>query len=241
MLQKTNGIVLHTIDYTDNSLIAKIYTEQFGLQSYIINGINKKGNSKSALLQPLTQLNIVAYKKQNAQLGQIKEFQLAHAYEQIPIDITKRTIALFIAEVLYKSLKEEEYNPALYNFLSNSLNILDLQENKIVNFHVLFLMQFTKYLGFFPSNNFSNEEPFFDLAEGIYRSTEPHHPYFTNPQTSKLIFNFSNVGYSNLDSIHLSGIERKTLLNSLITYYELHLHGGNKLQSHLILEEVLAG
>ncbi|MCO6501038.1 MAG: DNA repair protein RecO [Vicingus serpentipes] len=243
MLYTSKGIVIHHFKYKEKSVIAKIYTEKYGLQSFIINGVRgKKSKNKAALLQPLSLIEINATKKENKGLQQIKEIKAAYLFQEIPFHIHKTSIAFFIAEILYKSIKEEEKNESLFQFLYGSIQILDLQTAHYVNFHLLFLAQLTKHLGFLPQGiktSFKEPTLFFDLQEGIFTSTTPPHHFFLEHPLShqlKLIFgiNFDEVGRLNLDNN-----TRKLILNAILNYYSLHLSNFEQIKSKEVLEEIL--
>jgi DNA repair protein RecO (recombination protein O) len=170
MLHKTRGIVLHTVKYSETSLIVKVYTEAFGIQSYMVKGArNPKSKLRPILFQPLTLLELVAYHKERNTLQSIKEIRLAHPYQSMPFDIRKSSIALFLNEVVYRSVGEEESNPALFEFLWSSFLLLDAVEEPFMHFHLLFTIKLTKYLGFHPRNTRTDEHCFFNLSEGTFQ------------------------------------------------------------------------
>jgi DNA repair protein RecO (recombination protein O) len=156
MLHKTRGIVFHVTEYSESSVVAKIYTELFGLQSYLINSARKKSPKiKPASLQPLSLIDLMVYHKERSGLQRLAEARTQPALKSIPFDIRKSSIVLFINEVLLKSVKEEESNRALFDFIFSSVELLDLQDEVQSDFHLVFLLQLTKYLGFYPQDNFS--------------------------------------------------------------------------------------
>ncbi|TND10600.1 MAG: DNA repair protein RecO (recombination protein O) [Bacteroidetes bacterium] len=240
MLHHTRGIVLHTIPYSDSSLIAKIYTEQFGLQSYIVSGArSKRGKAKGNLLQPLMQVELVVQHKAKSRLQRIMEIGCKAPYRHIHEDIVKTSIALFLAEVLYKAIREEEKNPGLFEFLSHSLQILDLETGSCHNFHLCFLLQLSRYLGFFPHSAESPAHKIFDLQEGVFRATEPHHPYFLEPELGEKLLRLMQTNYENMQEFTIGNLDRRRLLERLLWYYEMHLENMRDVKSHKVLEEVM--
>src|SRR6185369_6803150 len=160
MLHKTRGIVFHVTDYSESSVIAKIYTELFGLQSYLINGVRKKNPKvKPASLQPLALVDLVVYHKERSGLKRLADARNNPVLKSIPFDIRKSSVVLFMNEVLYKCVKEEEANQSLFDFIFNSIHLPELRSNPGSDFHLLFLLQLTKYLGFYPHENFSSSTP----------------------------------------------------------------------------------
>src|ERR1035437_8438600 len=171
MIYKTRGIVLRTADYSDTSLIAKIYTEQFGIQSYLIKGAKrKKASIKANLFQPLALLDLQVYKKEKKQLQTLKEVGAEIHFASIHNDPAKTSILFFLNEILLKCLQEEEENSELFSFLHETIQTLDSAEKNFSNLHLIFLIRFSRFLGFYPQGNYSDTNSFFDLREGKFVS-----------------------------------------------------------------------
>tara|TARA_B100000941_G_C28496504_1_gene551325 strand:- start:880 stop:1548 length:669 start_codon:yes stop_codon:yes gene_type:complete len=159
MVSKTNGIVLNYIKYKETSIISKIYTKEFGLKSYLINGIRtKKGKFNISSFQPLSLLELVVYENKNSQIGRIKELKFDKIYFTNHHVQKKISICLFISEVLLKLITFQVPDKNQFNFVRNSLIELDKIVDNYENFHIIFLIKFSKYLGFEISNisDFSN-------------------------------------------------------------------------------------
>ncbi len=239
MIKKTKGIILRQIKYSESSVIAHIYTEHFGRLSILINGVGVKRKSRRIkLLQPLSILDMEIYRKPSRDIQRVKEMSLHIPYSQIPFCPEKNAIALFISEILYKTLREQEANPALFEFLSNSLQILDIRERHFANFHLVFLMNLSKYLGFFPLDNFSDSSAVFDMMNGKYVDAVPWHPNFVKPPLSGVISRLQALNYENLNSLPLSGTQRIHLLEMLMDYYRLHIDNFGEVNSIKILHKV---
>ena len=242
MLHTTKGIVLHHFKYGEKSVIAKIYTQKRGLQSYILNGVrNKKSKNKAVYLQPLSLIEINGFHKEKSGLQKVKNIQLDVPFTSIPFNINKSSIAFFVAEVLYKSIKEEESNEQLFDFLHNTIQVLDLKENNFNNFHLLFLAHLSKYLGFYPqipkAKNISSL--YFNLQDGCFVDLQPYHSAFIEPPFSTLFCQVFGTNFDVMDSIGINTEQRKMLLNSFLDYYSLHLSNFDNLKTLDILEEVL--
>jgi DNA repair protein RecO (recombination protein O) len=236
MLHTTRGIVLRTIRYNDKAVIANIYTELFGLQGYLIHtGKNKK----SALLQPLTCLEITVEHKTNKSLQRIKEVRCYPQFTDIPYNTSKSSVAIFIAEIVYRAVKEEESNLPLFEFLHSSVLLLDEETNNCSGFHLAFMVQFSQYLGFFPANNYSETENIFDLEEGIFFNGRPAHSNFIAGETARCLAQLMSTSLNNHYLSDMPKPQRKGLLVALIMYYRLHLQGMSEVRSHKVLEEVM--
>jgi len=239
MLHKTRGIVLHYIKYSETSVIVTIYTERFGRQSYIINGVrSKKAKIKANILQPLFLLDMEVYHKPKRDLQRVKEVQNAVIFTSLPYDIRKSTLAIFIAEIIYKAIQEQESNPDLFEYLYNSVQILDLKESGLSVFHIYFLIQLSKYLGFFPNNNYSEEKCFFDLKAGAFVQIKPFHTSFLDKEQSLILSQVMNFSTDQHENLKVSYKERSELLEKIIEYYRLHNTGISEIKSMSVLKEV---
>lgn len=237
MLITSKAIVLNAIKYGDYDLIVKCYTEQ-GLRSYLVKRIFKaaKGKLSPAFFQPLTQLEITANYNNNRTLHFIKEAKISTPYITIHNNVVKQTMMVFLSEVLSHALKEEEENEALFSYLETAFQWLDSNDN-IANFHLVFLMNLTKYLGFYPEKG--TQFLYFDLIEGK----------FTNHLVSNLYVSGKNLEYfkcllgtnfDRLNELKLNKTGRQDLLEILIQYFELHLPGFRKPRSLEVLKAVFS-
>src|SRR5882757_6416664 len=151
MLHKTRGIVFKTTDYGESSVVVQVFTEKFGLQSYMVNGAKKpKAKISCNMLQPLHLLDMVVYHKETGNVQRIKEVKNSPVLQTIPYDVIKSSLALFLNEVLYKAIKQQAADENLFGFIFNSIEWMDHQPEGIVNFHLFFLTRLTRYLGFYP-------------------------------------------------------------------------------------------
>lgn len=238
MYHKTRGIVLHSIKYSETSVIAKVYTEKLGLQSYMVKGVRAtKSKSKAAMLQPLTLLEMEVAHRENKQLQFIKEFRRAFVYQSIPFHTVKSTVAFFLLEVISKTIREHEPNAELFEFLFESLCALDAEEKLNPDFHLIFLLQLSRYLGFAPHGNYSERNCFFEMSEGVF-TTEASGINMLDKKESLLLSNLLSLNLFENSAFKTSRLERKQMLKNLLKYYRLHIENFN-LKSPEILEEVL--
>ena len=239
MLEKTRGIVLHSVKYSENSLVVVIYTEGFGRQSYMVSGVHSKKSARARrMLQPLDLLELEVYMKTSREVQRIKEYKSLNPLSGIHSSITRTTIALFIAEVLFRCIKEEEKNPELFSYLTNSVEYLDLADSGIENFHLIFLVKLSKFLGFFPENNFNALNLHFNLLTGNFCPLVVSDRNILDLQESELIHKLMGTGFSESENLKLNGSLRSSLLEKLILYYQLHFEGFSQLKSHKVLQEV---
>jgi DNA repair protein RecO (recombination protein O) len=239
MIQKTRGIVLHSIKYGDTSLIAHLYTENFGRHSFLFKGIrNKKSKIRSNLIQPLFILNLEAYIKEGKDLSLVKEASAAKIFMYFPSNLKKSTQAMFMAEVLYRCLKEEEPNKLLFDFIVSSIEYFDLLEDGSADFHIIFLVKLSKYLGFYPSSKENKNDLVFDMKEGIYKDHLPVHFDYINSINSELLDEILNTNYENLTGLNMNRVKRNDLLEAILKFYSFHIEGISNLKSYTILREL---
>jgi DNA repair protein RecO (recombination protein O) len=240
MNNRSRAIVLHTTEYSTTSLIVKAYTEEYGAQSYIISGVRKKKSKFSMnLFQPLSLLEIISVNKKNSGLGRITEVSWSPPFTTIPFDMIRSSIAIFLSEVLYRSIKEEEKNPTLFQFLHNSIQILDAHHGDCSKFHLAFMIQLTKHLGIYPHGIYIENKTRFDLREGVFTDSIPQHDEYINCDASGILNKFLCNDLSQCMQISLSNTQKRELLASLILYYELHQTHGTHIRSHEILHEIM--
>ncbi|MDQ5930219.1 MAG: repair protein RecO [Bacteroidota bacterium] len=237
MLVKTKAIVLSTIKFQEKSLIVKCFTLSSGLKSYIIRNAfaGRKVNQKNAYFQPLSILEIEAFHKNKGTLESISEIRISSPFQSIHTDIYKSTMVLFLSEVLHHSIHEEEKNELLFNFLETALLWLD-QHHQIANFHLLLLLETTKYLGFYPDVS-DRVLPYFALKEGIF-TPQLGFDTLTLHQTNlfKILIDLKWQTEGNIFHV----IERQILLSILMDYYSFHLDGFKKPKSLAVLKEVFS-
>lgn len=242
MLHTTKGIVIHQFKFKEKSVIAKIYTEKFGIQSYIINGVrSKKSVNKFAYLQPLSLVEINAYHKENRGLQQLKSIKLDVPFNEIPFDVIKGSMAFFVAEIIHKSIKEEESNASLFAFLHQSILVLDDANKNYTNFHLYFLILFTKHLGFspeLPPNYNATEQFYFDLQEGTFTSIKPIHPVYLDKEIGGIIIHILKNNYQGLEKLTLNSQQRGILLNGMIDYFNIHSENFDYLKTKEVFEEL---
>lgn len=239
MYQQTKGIVLHTVKYSETSVIAKIYTEVFGLLSFIVKGVrSSKSKNKASLMQPLTILDMEISYRENKGLQFIKEFRRSYTYTSLPFDTLKSAIALFVLEVASKSIREHETNDEMFIFLEEALISLDKEAQLNPDFHLLFMLQFARYLGFMPHDNYSMLNNRFEMLEGVFIQSDSLTSTLLDKQESALLHRLMQSPLFLPVSPKITRSERKQALNNLIRYYQLHIENFN-LRSPEVLEEIL--
>jgi len=241
MLHKTRGIVLKTTDYGDSSVVVQIFTEKFGIQSYIINGVKKpRAKIRMNMLQPLHLVDMVVYHKINTGIQRVSELRPALIFRTIPYDIIKSTMVMFLNEVLYKSIRQQHTDENLFNYIFNSISWFDESGELNLNFHLAFLMKLSRFLGFAPSTDTRSDQRFFDLQEGEFSSLPPVHPNFLNREEAALFIDLFTTSFDRLPELQVSTAIRRVLLEKILVYYTLHTASFGDIHSHQVLQDILS-
>jgi DNA repair protein RecO (recombination protein O) len=239
MLTKTKGIVLHHIKYKESSVIATLYTEKFGRQSFIVNSVRKKRSAfKLNLFRPLSLLSLEAYIKTGNNLQRLKEARYHLLPQTIPYDMVKASISFFLAEVLYQLLKEEVPDLNLFHFLKNAIEIFDCDIEGKSNFHLLFLLKLSQHLGIAPGTNYSTFSPYFNLKNGRFESFPMHQPEQLNEQLSRIWHRLLVSEFETMNTIQMNHQQRNELATQIIRYYQYHLNTLFDIKTHKVLQEL---
>lgn len=201
-----------------------IFTELFGLRSYIVNGVrssSKTSGSKIALYQPLTLLDLVVYHRESANINRIKEVKCLYPYKAIASDVRKSTLCMFLNEVLNKTVKEESHADEVFEFMYQSLLALDKMETGIENFHIVFLLKLSKYLGFEPQN-----------------AHELLGHKMVDADTEKMLGEFIGCNFNSSPTLSLT--MRRDVLECILKFYGEHIETFGEVRSVQILRDVLS-
>ena len=244
MTHKTKGIVLRSINYGETSVITSVYTELFGLQSYIVKGVRqstKKTQSKQIYFQPGAMLEMEVYHNELKQLQRIKEFRWSTLYKNIFSDVPKNAVSLFMVELLTKCVKQPEGNPELYEFAEDAFMHLDQADGAVMaNFPLFFALHLPVFFGFRISDNYTAERAFLDLEEGRFSSEQPMHRNFIEDKQAFITSQLLKVQQpAELADIKLNHDFRRNLLHIYESYYALHIQDFGKLKTLPVLRELL--
>lgn len=241
MLHKTRGIVLKTTLYSESSVVVQIFTEVFGIQSYMINGVKKpKAKIRMNMLQALHLVDMVVYHKANTSIQRVSELRPSPVFRSIPYDIVKSSIVQFLNEVLYKSIRQQHTDEYLFNFIFSSISWFDETETALASFHLAFLLKLSRFLGFAPSMESKSDQNYFDLQEGEFKSSPPVHPHYIEKEDAALFISLYTTPFERIHEIKFSNATRRSILDKILIFYTLHTASFGEIRSHQILEEVLS-
>lgn len=247
MIYKTRGVVLRTIKYGETSVVVNIFTALFGVQAYLVNGIRtqKRSGNKAAMFQPGAILDMEVYHNEQKAMQRIRECSWAFLYEHILSDVVKNSIALYMVELLYKTLKQPEAHADLFNFCEDALIQLDSADNSVAaNFPLYFSLHLANFFGFKISNNRldpAEENIYLDLLEGTFANTQPRHPHFIQGQHALITSELLKIMQpAELVQLKINQQLRKELLFKYQEYYALHLPEFGQMKTLQVLHEVFS-
>ncbi|HEY4337479.1 MAG TPA: DNA repair protein RecO [Puia sp.] len=244
-LHKTKGIVLRGVKYGETSLIVTIYTELFGIQSYLVNGVrtsSRKGPGKANLFQPSAILDLIVYHNDLKNLQRIREFKWGVLYQHIFFDVLKNAVALFMVELLQKCIKQPESNPQLFAFIEDAFLHLDAAEGRVLaNFSLFFTLHLAGFFGFKIEDVYSQQNSFLDLKEGQFVTEHPQHPQVLEGPLSYTTAQLLRVQQpAELQEIALNQETRRTLLQAYQLFYALHVPDFGEMRTLTVLQTVLS-
>lgn len=245
MIHSTKGIVLRTVKYGDTSVITTVYTELFGIQSYLVKGVRqstKTSAGKAGYFQPSALLDMEVYHNELKQLQFVKEYRWSYLYEHVLSDVVKHSVAMYMIELVQHSLKQPEANPELFYLIEDSLKQLDKgNETLTANLPLYFVLHLASELGFRPQGKFGKDTEVLDLQEGVFVKTFPSHPYFLDGQMAELTSQLIDLSfYNELENLKLNRSTRRALLESYQNYMALHIADFGELKTLAILQEILS-
>lgn len=240
---KTKAIILRTVKYGETSLVVTAFTELFGIQTYMVNGVRsaKKTGLKAAMYQPAAILDMLVYHSDRNAMHRIRECSWAVIYKEVLTDVVKNSIAMYMMELLYKLLKQPEENADLFYFCEDALLQLDTSSKHIAaNFPLFFTLHLSHFFGFRIDDNYSEENNIVDLMEGNFTSVQPTHPYYINDENAAITSDLLKIMVpAELDDLKMNHLRRRELILKYIEYYSLHMQDFGSMKTLPVLQEVL--
>lgn len=240
-LYTTEGIVFRSFKYGESSMIADIYSQQFGLRSYIAGSIRtKKSSGKANVFYPGNIVEITAYPASENKLSRLKEINYAYSFKNINQSVVISSVTSFLMEVCRKTIKEHEPNLLLYDFIVERLKMLDSGEWRLKVFHIKFLLELTSFLGFEPYDNYSDEYPLFDMREGIFVSVDTVDAKILDMHMSKLLNDLIRLEMIDIDDFEIEKQIRDSLLDRILEFYKYHVESFGQIKSLEVLRIILS-
>ncbi len=243
MIFSTKGIVLRAIKYGETSLIVSVFTELFGMQSYLVQGARTSGKTaKAHFFQPSALLEMQVYHNELKNLQRVKDVKWSVVYKNVLSEVMKNTVALFMVELLHKCLKQPEANTDLFHFCEDAFIELDAANEQIsANFPIYFSLQLAGFFGIRLQDNYSEARNVFNLEEGRFSGMESATLTHLSPEISYLISQFLKAVHpKDLTEIKLNRITRRSILKSMESYYAWHVPEFGTMKTLPVLFEILS-
>ena len=239
MLTKTRAIVLHSIKYGERQFIVDMLTAGQGRVSFLCRmPTTQKGKLKKQLFQPLTLLDLEFDYRQKAGLQRLRDVRMALPWTSLPFDAEKLAVGLFLAEFLVHATRDEQQNGPLFDYVASSLEWLDAQPRSVANFHLVFMMRLSRFIGFFPNLEDYQEGALFDLRSGSFSRSVPSHPDYLEAADSARLGVLMRMSYETMHLFHLTREERRRCVETILTYYRLHVPNFPELRSLAVLQDL---
>jgi DNA repair protein RecO (recombination protein O) len=241
MLLKTRGIVLNNFPYNDRYAITLIYTEEFGRASYFTSqSKSRKSNVPRSLFHPFAVLDLEVDHKNLRDIQRVKEIRTHIPLFSILTNPVKRVISIFLAELISKVIREEQANPELFSFLLHSIRVLELSNTSCVNFHLVFMIHLSSFLGFLPDSSGYQKGMYFDMLNGVFSRNRPDHKHFLSQDESVVFSKIIRMSYENMAVFRFSKYERRTIILRILEYFRLHLCNFPEIKSIEVFQEVFS-
>lgn len=234
----TTGVVLHTLKYGDNSLIAFVLTEKLGRRSFMIRGVKgRHGGNRMALLQPMFVVEFEASHSTKSDMDLVRDVRCAVPLVSMPFDIVKSTVAMFMAEVLYRLVRDVELDSSLFEFVCDAVQRLDDASSGVANFHLKFLVELSRHLGFYPSGEY-REGDYLDIREGCFIGSMPLSGDAMSVENSRILAQVMAADFDSLATVQLNRTSRDGFLMAMLDYFDFHLDSVHTIRSVEILRAV---
>ncbi|MGB0806336.1 MAG: DNA repair protein RecO [Salibacteraceae bacterium] len=236
MIQNTRGIVLHKTNFSETSLVVQVYSMHFGRISLLIHGAKKKkSRNKSAHFEPLSIIEISGNFSNTEKLIRPSEVKSYIPLINIQTQLSKRLIALFLAEVIHRSIKESYQEIDLYNFIEKSLFQLENSSDNVANFHLVFLLKLCRFLGIYP---LLGQGEYFSISEGVFLNSVPTNGVYLNGDEKNVFYSLLGTNIAECHTLSLDKQQRKNALKNILDYYKVHIVGMGEVKSHEVLETI---
>lgn len=242
MLERTRGVVLHQLKYGDDSLVVDIFTQEHGALSFMVRvPKQRKSPLRTVLLRPLNILELDFDYRSTQGLQRVKDMRLALPYASLPYDPVKETLALYLSEFLYHALKHEGRNEALFDYLCAGLEWLDGADSGVANFHLVFLIRLTRFLGFWPDVPRHTDGLVFDMKDAVLTDVAPLHGLYLDARETAFLPYLLRASFASMHRLVLNRQQRSRILEVVELYYKIHVAEFPDLKSLDVLREIFEG
>ncbi len=234
---KSRAVVLHAIKYGEQQLIVDLLMREAGRVSFICHlSTSGKGKVKAQLFQPLTLVEVVYTPRSTRSLQRFTDVRLALPYASVPFHAVKLSLTLFLAEFLSFATRDEQRNEPLFDYVEKSMMWLDSASDHLANFHLVFMMHLTRFIGFYPNLESNADGAWFDLRAGEFSLTRPTHSDYVGRDEARVITLLMRMRYDTMRLFKMTQAERQRCIELILYYYRLHVPGFHELRSLDVLQ-----
>lgn len=239
MQVKTRAIVLHTFKYGETQMITEMLTAECGRISCITRLPSRRGGKiKKQYFQTLSILDVVLDINKRSNLHRISEASPVYAFTSIPFNPVKMSITMFVAEFIRNAARMEQSDAPTFDYIANSIMWLDGCEGHFANFHLVFMMRMSIFLGFYPNLEDYRNGDWFDMRTGCFCGSMPLHHDRLNPDEAARMGTLLRMSFATMHLFKMSRDERNRMVELIMKYYRAHIPGFPDLRSHDILKEL---
>lgn len=239
MYHAIQAIVLNTIDYNDKYMLTTVYTNTFGKVTYMIpKSKSKTARIRKSLFSPLAILEMEVEHQPSREIQRVKEARTLYPSYSISGSMIKTSVTFFLSEFLSKILRDTDEYPIIFRYLSDSIQILEESEKGLANYHLVFILKLSRFLGFYPNFEDYSDGDYFDMVNGIFSRKQPLHSHYIDRTESKYLAVLSRINYENMSYFRFTRQDRINILNRMLEYYKIHLHDFQNLKSLDVLHEL---
>lgn len=236
---KTQAIVLHTFRYGENGHVVRLLTRSYGVLACMVKGSGRRSPLPAVLMQPLSLIDALIDVRPNRQFQFLRECAPDVLLDNVPSDPAKNGVAFFLCEFLYRALRQSPVDEELFDFVRRSVVVFDGADKGAANFHLVFLIKLTRFLGFFPNLSDYRAGAFFDMGNSLFVDARMDADTLDAPQTEAFV-QLMRMDYANMRLFALSRTQRNDILDHILAYYRLHLPELGELKSLDVLRQLYA-
>lgn len=235
---KTQALVLSALSYGDRQLIVDIFTREAGRQSFIVQvSAGRKGRMRKMLFQPLMLLDVDFTQRPTRTLQRFSEVGISRPWLTLCADPIKIQLVFFVAELLRYATRDEQQTQSLFDYVVDSMQWLDTATEGYANFHLVFMIRLTLFLGFFPNIETYHDGSCFDLRSGCFSMEIPAHADFIRGDEAEQMINLMRLNYSTMHLFRMTRQQRSRCVDVILEYYSLHIPDFPKMKTLEVLRE----
>lgn len=239
MTEKFIGIVLDVTKHSDRHDIVTLFTRSRGRVAFLSpTGSGKAGRLRRSRLLPLASIEGDMNFRATTELQRLGTFSPHRVWGDIYFHPAKQLIALFLSEFLNKLLRASMPDKNLWDYILNSLALLDGMKSGFADFHIAFLSSLLPFMGIQPDISQYSPGKLLDMQAGVFTDRMPSHRDFLQGDDARLAAILCKLDFSNMKALKLNSQIRIRILETILRYYGIHYTGTSNLRSLPIIHDI---